>query len=82
MDQAREEGGNIPDDECGDFTAIHEGDSQQSVQETSENCDELVVSSEVFRNTLAANTVIDGLDRMLHDVEPGFLSPRNLTKLE
>lgn len=61
---------------------MHQGDSQQSAQKTSENCEEPAVSNEVFRNTLADNTYTDGQDQMLHDVEPGFLSPKNLRWLE
>ena len=46
------------------------------------NVNMIEVVKDVFRNTLADDTVKDGLSKMLGDVEPGFLSPRNLEELE
>lgn len=41
-----------------------------------------VVNNNVFRNKLADDTMDDGLSRMLRDVESGFLSEKQLQKLE
>ena len=39
-------------------------------------------ANDFFSNTLADDTVDDGLSKMLRDAEPGFLSPGHLRKLK
>src|SRR5579883_235279 len=51
-------------------------------EETGVDVDMAEAVNDVFRNTLADDTVEDGLSQMLRDAEPGFLSPRHLEKLE
>src|SRR5579883_1994389 len=51
-------------------------------EETGVDVDMAEAVNDVFRNTLADDTMEDGLSQMLRDAEPGFLSPRHLEKLE
>ena len=40
------------------------------------------VVNNVFRNTLVEDNLEDALSKMLHEVDPRFLSPKYLEKLE
>ena len=58
--------------------AIHDADKELGV-----NTEPMTIVNNVFRNTLADDTEDnDGISQLLHNVEAGCLSERQLRKLE
>lgn len=82
MDYTWGRGGNIEDDQGGDDIMLDDATQDYCVPKRIGVSEEEVANNDVFKNSLADDTMDDGFSKMPCDVEPLFLRPRQMKKLE